>query len=118
MGTRIGICGNCGEEREIAARGLCPACYQADRRAKAARRVDRHSGALRRDHDKLFTAHTEMMRAMRRSGVNREDVREILAIMQPYWEPIASYLRDSVPVNEQRGKVFTVHSGGTLPEGA
>jgi len=113
MGTRIGICVKCEKEAEIAARGLCYGCYRSEERAIVGR--DRHSGALRRDHDKLFTAHTEMMRAMRRSGVNREDVRKILGIMQPYWQPIWAYLRDSVPsdeVNEQSVKVFTVHPGG------
>ncbi len=116
MGTRIGVCVNCKDEAVIAAFGLCYRCYREDERANVARKVDRHSCAIRKDHNKLFTAHTEMMRAMRRSGVNREDVRRILAIMQPYWEPIAPFLRDSVPVNEQKEKPFTVHSGGALPE--
>lgn len=118
MGTKIGVCVNCQEEAVIAAFGLCYACYRADDRASVARKVDRHGGAIRKDHDKLFTAHAEMMRGMRRSKVNREDVRRILMIMQPYWEPIAPFLRDSVPVNEQKEKLFTVHSGGGSSESA
>ncbi len=109
MGTRIDVCLKCEKEAQIAARGLCYGCYREEERANVAAPRDRHSGALRRDHDKLFTAHTEMMRAMRRGGVNREDVRKILGIMQPYWQPIAAFLRDSVPVSEQKENLFTVH---------
>lgn len=52
---RLGSCMNCGEEREMAAFGLCFKCYRREDRAKdrmfAA--VDRRNPGIRREHKKL-----------------------------------------------------------------
>ena len=78
MGTRIGICVNCQEEAVIAAHGLCYACYRKDERTNVGR-VDRHSGAINKERQKLLRAFAQYMIAVGKLGFTDDDTEESLA---------------------------------------
>jgi hypothetical protein len=107
---------NCGEEREIAALGLCFTCYrQGQRKTQRGEDIfaDKHNPGLRREHKKLFRGFAGLMAALTDLGVYRGDVLIIRAMLTPYLEPIAKYLEQRTePVNgEQESKTaFTVHT--------
>src|SRR5450759_1400477 len=106
---RTDACRNCGEIRELAAHGLCFACYRADERKAeaAARPIDRHSPAIRKEHKKMFKAVAALMGGLSDLGVGREHVMAIKKIVEPYLAPIQEYLNT---VNgEHESKKFTVH---------
>jgi hypothetical protein len=102
-------CRNCGDVRELAAHGLCFACYRAQQRSaqRNERQVDRHNPAIRREHKKLFKAHSAVMGGLSDLGVGREDVMSIKRIIQPYLVPIQEFL-DSVNAEQEKAE-FTVH---------
>jgi len=111
-------CVNCGEEREIAAHGLCFACYR--RRERASERlpgVDRHNPGVRREHKKLFRGFTNVMVGLSDLGVSKNDVMTIRKSIEPYLAPIAKFLslqpgqsEDAVNSEHDRQLSFTVHS--------
>lgn len=112
-------CVNCGEVREIAAHGLCFACYRRKERANEGQfsSVDRHNPGIRREHKKLFRGFTGVMVGLSDLGVAKADVLAIRRTIEPYLTPIAKYLalspaENQVAVNgEQRlENQFTVHS--------
>ena len=114
-------CLNCGEVREIAAHGLCFACYRRKERAEDRQfaGVDRHSPAIRREHKKMFRGFTNLMAGLSDLGVSREDVFAIRRTIDAYLTPIAKFL--APPQESEEGAThvngehkspeqFTVHS--------
>jgi len=125
---KIKSCMNCGEEREIAAHGLCFTCYRQGTR-KAEREDERFAGSavnpgLTKDHKKLFRGFASLMAALTDLGVYKGDVIIIRALLTPYLEPIAQYLQQDLEAiaqsleqhpeqmnGEQKSKTpFTVHT--------
>jgi hypothetical protein len=124
---KTGGCLNCGEEREMAAFGLCFKCYRREDRAKDRKfaGVDRHNPGIRKEQKKLFRGFTGVMAGLSDLGVQKNDVLTIRHILDPYVASIAEFLRpeseheeNECTVNsEQRsGQVFTVH-GRVLSDG-
>jgi len=69
MGRTVAVCTNCGEEREIAAHGLCFKCYRADERDKQLStetwmKSDKHSKDMRQAQKKTRKALMKMMDAL------------------------------------------------------
>lgn len=93
---RIATCINCGDEREIAAHGLCFKCYRASERAAenpwAA--ADRHNRAKVKAQRKLRTAITTILNAV--DGViefmDEEHVETIRGVCGHYFLGLASGL--------------------------
>lgn len=87
-------CVNCGEVREIAAHGLCFACYRQKERAtdQQLSSVDRHNPGIRREHKKLFRGFTSVMVGLSDLGVSKNDVLAIRKSIEPYLAPIAKFL--------------------------
>ena len=119
---KLESCLNCGEEREIAAHGLCFKCYrQVERTASnPARSVDRHAGAIRKEHQKLFTAYSQTITGLGKLGLSKADLHAVIQVMRPYLEPISDYLRDSgatgaVSNEPNAGVLFTVHKPASSP---
>lgn len=108
-------CTNCGEQREIAARGLCFRCYRRDERAddKKFTAVDRHSPAIRREHKKLFRGFTAVMTGLSDLGVQRREVLAIREMLQPYIMPIAEFLNSAPTPEETPETVNSEHDGKT-----
>ena len=111
-------CVNCGEVREIAAHGLCFACYRRKERDSERQlpSVDRHNPGIRREHKKLFRGFTSVMVGLSDLGVSKDDVLAILQSIEPYLAPIRQFLpliteQDEIEVNGEQGsgKQFTVH---------
>jgi NMD protein affecting ribosome stability and mRNA decay len=99
---KVESCRHCGEEREIAAHGLCFKCYRETERAikrqpdaVEQRRVDRHNPAIRKDAQHIFSAYAQLMVSLGKLGVSKADVRSVVDIIRPYLTPIAEYLRHS-----------------------
>jgi hypothetical protein len=117
---KIDECRICGETREIWALGLCVNCYRnLERQAKADRSVDRHSSPIRREHQRLFAGYSQAMIAFGKIGLGRKEIEAVVAVMRPFLEPIAHYLRDSGAESpcERNVAMFTVHNEGDLAEG-
>jgi hypothetical protein len=115
------VCLNCGEPREIAAHGLCFACYRRQERSEDRKfaTVDRHSPAVRREHKKLFRGFTNVMVGLADLGVQEADVLAIRRMLEPYMTPIARFLSSPAEPNESQHQVnseqnpeplFTVHT--------
>jgi hypothetical protein len=102
---KIEICLNCGEEREMAAHGLCFACYRRHERTQDRPRIDRHTPAMRREHKKILRGFTSVMVGLSDLGVGRTDVVTIRRIIQTYLEPIANFLAPASEVGESRQHV-------------
>jgi hypothetical protein len=121
QGTRkVEGCLNCGEVREIAARGLCFRCYRKKEREddKQFAAVDRHNPGIRREHKKLFRGFTNVMAGLSDLGVQKSDVLTIRRMLDPYVAPIAEVLgsasereevREAVNGEQVPNAVFTVH---------
>jgi hypothetical protein len=112
-------CVNCGEVREIAAHGLCFACYRRKERAseRPTSGVDRHNPGVRQEHKKLFRGFTSVMVGLSDLSVATADVLTIRRTIEPYLAPIAKYLalspeENQVEVNGEQclENQFTVHS--------
>jgi hypothetical protein len=118
---KIESCLNCGEEREIAAKGFCFKCYRQQERSLSRGLVDRRSGAITRERQKLFAAYASLMVSLGRLGVAKPDIEDVIEIVRPYLVPISEQLRfagmvtarpeeKSPTVNgEHPGQLFTVH---------
>jgi hypothetical protein len=111
-------CVNCGEEREIAAHGLCFACYRQKERASERKMpgVDRHNPGVRREHKKLFRGFTNVMVGLSDLGVSKEHVLTIRRTIGPYLVPIAEFLamdthqkETAVNGEQEMREAFTVH---------
>jgi hypothetical protein len=125
---KIGECLNCGEPRELAAKGLCFTCYRRHERAMSRGPVDRHVGAIRKEQQKIYAAYSSVMIGLGKLGVSKEDLELVIEVIRPYLVPIAEQLRSSgmvtgsggeepppeqessSPVNSERDVLlFTVH---------
>jgi hypothetical protein len=113
-----GECHICEETRPIQALGLCVNCYRKMERAVKGDRflVDRHSGVIRKDHQKLHKLHADLMVVLGKLGLNRKDKDAVVKLCRPYWAPIAEQLRESGAEDESEKKsreqnknMFTVH---------
>jgi hypothetical protein len=111
-------CLNCGEVREMAAHGLCFACYRREERAtdRQLPGVDRHNPGIRREHVKLFRGFTSVMVGLSDLGVSKNDVLAIRKSIEPYLAPIAKFLslrseqsEDAVNSEHDIEVPFTVH---------
>ncbi len=80
-------CLNCGEVREIAAHGLCFACYRRKDRASDRQlpSVDRHNPGVRREHKKLFRGFTNVMVGLSDLGASKDDVLTIRQSTSRIW---------------------------------
>lgn len=118
-------CLNCGEVREMAARGLCFKCYRRNDRANDRQfaGVDRHNPGIRREHKKMFRGFTGVMAGLSDLGVSKSDVLTIRRMLDPYVAPIAEFLgptsereevEGAVNSEPEYGDLFTVH-GQVLP---
>src|SRR5437870_1023616 len=84
---RVDACMNCGENRELAAHGLCFNCYR--KRERTIRReaegiVDRHTPGIRREQKRLLKAYTMIMTALGDIGVSSADVTKVQELLGPY----------------------------------
>jgi len=78
---------NCGENRELAAHGLCFTCYRRTERTircEAEGIVDRHTPGIRREQKRLIKAYTTIMSALADIGVSSEDVSKVQELLGPY----------------------------------
>jgi hypothetical protein len=113
-----GECRICGEDREIWAVGLCVNCYRKmERTVKGDTLADRHSGVIRKDHQKLHKLHANLMVVLGKLGLNKNDKDAVVKVCRPYWAQIAEQLRDSGAEDEPEKKrreqsksLFTVHA--------
>jgi hypothetical protein len=111
MTRKLEGCLNCGEVREMAAHGLCFACYRREERAgdRRAAGVDRHNPGVRREHKKILRGFTGVLAGLSDLGVSRNDVLEIRKILDPYVESVRYFLAPAPeqkhsPVNVERGE--------------
>jgi|SRR6516162_3313024 hypothetical protein len=97
-------CLNCGEEREIAAHGLCFRCYRKKERAGERQLVDRHGPAIRREHKDLLRGFQSLMVGLSDLRVAASDVAKIRQLVDPYLVPIAKFLSAQPSENEGAGE--------------
>jgi hypothetical protein len=126
MWRRIDRCLNCGEVRELAAHGLCFACYRRDARAQVRPElnVDRHSPGIRKEQKKLIKAFATLMGGLADLGVSKDDVLRVQAITAPYLITVLQYLQLedqlNVQASEREPSTASVHrsleAGQTAPE--
>jgi hypothetical protein len=110
MMRKVAASMNCGETRELAANGLCFRCYRQQERAddRQIAKVDRHSGAIRREHKKLLRGFASLMVGLSDLGISSNDLRTIRRIVEPYVEPIKHCL--ALPTQELQHERPTVNS--------
>jgi hypothetical protein len=60
-----------------------------------ATQIDRHSGAINKERQRLFAAHTQLMSVFAKLGVSAADARVVIEKLRPYWARIAEQLRES-----------------------
>jgi hypothetical protein len=89
---RTARCLNCGEPREIAAHGLCFACYRREERASDGRYVDRHNPGVTPDQKKILNGFAKLMAGLGDIGVPRGTVLLIRKTIQPYLVPVQDLL--------------------------
>jgi len=82
---------NCGEVREIAAHGLCFACYRREQR-EGSRSVDLHSPGIQGEHCRLFAGYCQILKALSVIGVSEPDVTRIKQILAPYLQLVEPLL--------------------------
>jgi hypothetical protein len=100
-GRKVGKCAACGETVELAQVEPIPLCYahyRAEQREKRrlerneAMPVDRHAGAIKREHKKLIHAYANMLAAWADFGVSRDDILDMMVTMEPYVAPIQQWI--------------------------
>ena len=89
---RVDHCKKCGEERELAAFGLCFMCYRQQERASN-RIVDRHNPGIRSEQYRLVSGYCQVLKALSMLGINKDDIVQIQAILAPYLQPVENLLR-------------------------
>lgn len=101
-------CLNCGETREIAAHGLCFACYRKNDRAKSA---DRHSPGVSKERKRLFRGFSSVMAGLSELGASKETMLLIRQELEPYIGPISVFLQsqNSTLVNGEHVSGNSVH---------
>ena len=108
-------CINCGEEREIAAHGLCFTCYR--RKERAAERAENPlgNGWLLKDHRKAFTVVTRILTALSDCpAIEQSDRQKIQMILRPYLDKLADCFApkggNRRPVNREQKKPRSLRS--------
>lgn len=96
-------CMNCGEMREIAAHGLCFACYRRNVREKERRDAHTPSAQERAHHKGLLKAYSNVMQSLLEIGVHQEDLLKIKAVLRPYLTAISHLIDEHIPGGEQPG---------------
>jgi hypothetical protein len=90
---RLESCINCGDEREIAAHGLCFKCYRAAERARKAPDpvwASLGNGYLLREQKRALTVVTGILKAISDCpAVEESDRKQIQNILRPYLDKLA-----------------------------
>ena len=115
---RLDGCINCGDEREIAAHGLCFKCYRAAERAQKAAPDPVWArlgyGGLLREQKRAFTIVTNILKAISDCpAIEQSDKKQIQIILRPYLDRLAECFapKNCKPVkSEQKLAVHSVHS--------
>jgi hypothetical protein len=97
-------CGQCGETREMAGRGLCFRCYRRWERGTEeghATGIDRHNPGIRREQKRLIKAFADVMTGLADLGVARQHILEIRGILNPYLVTIQSFLAEEDAPSER-----------------
>jgi hypothetical protein len=122
---KVDSCMNCGEQRELAAHGLCFKCYRnterARQRATEAELTDRHNPGIRKQHKQLFRGLASIMSGLSDVQASKSDVLAVRSIISPYLEPIAQYLeqtRFSVNSEHTSSGAFTPFTEDTTTKNA
>lgn len=116
---RLDSCINCGDEREIAAHGLCFTCYR--RKERAAERAENPlgNGWLLKDHRKAFTVVTRILTALSDCpAIEQSDRQKIQMILRPYLDKLADCFapkKKCRPVNSEQKKPRSLRSPNGLP---
>ncbi len=87
-------CMNCGEIREIAAHGLCFACYR--RNVRERERPDAHTPQERAHHKRLLKAYSTVMQGLLEIGVRQEDALEVKAVLRPHLTAISHLIDEQI----------------------
>jgi hypothetical protein len=108
---RLDSCINCGDEREIAAHGLCFKCYRAAERARKATPdpvwARLGNGYLLREQKKALTVVTGILKAIADCpAVEENDRKQIQNILRPYLYKLADCFapkrENGKPVNSEQ----------------
>jgi hypothetical protein len=105
-------CINCGEVREIAARGLCFKCYRQAERAGDRQRisVDRHNPGVRPEHKKLVRGFAAVIAGLGDLRVSRDDVMTIRRVLDPYLAPVGNLLAPALEQEKTEAEVNGEHN--------
>lgn len=116
---RMDGCVNCGEEREIAAHGLCFKCYRARERAQKASAdpvwARLGNGSLLREQKRALTVITGILKAIADCpAVEESDRKKIQNILRPYLDKLAECFapkgQNDKPVNSEQKRPRSRHS--------
>ncbi len=111
---KVRPCINCGDTREIAAHGLCFACYRREERVK---RSDPHAAAGNNKRKQQFRAFNNVMAGLCELGVGKAEMMQIRNLIDPYLNDISDYLQKPVVVLDgpqpSGGSVNSEHEPGS-----
>ena len=116
-------CINCGEEREIAAHGLCFKCYRAAERAQKATAdpvwARLGNGSLLREQKRALTVVTGILKVIADCpAVEENDRKQIQNILRPYLDKLAECfapVESRKPMNSERKRPSSLRSLKRLP---
>jgi hypothetical protein len=93
---KVDVCLSCQETKEIAALGLCFACYRrVERQTKRAKNPpDLHNPAIKAKHKKILRGFANLLAALGDLGVNRADVMAIRKIIDQYVMEVQPFLNE------------------------
>jgi hypothetical protein len=94
---KVDACMNCGEERGIAAHGLCFQCYRRQERAADRTYVDRHNPGVSPDQKRILSGFAKLMAGLGDIGVPRGAVLLIRRMISPYLIPVQHLLSPPPP---------------------
>jgi hypothetical protein len=89
---RQGACAECGESRELAAHGLCFACYRRHERERKRERSVPDVPGLRKDQAALLKAHANLLALLGKIRVSEADITEIRRVLDRYFLPIVDHV--------------------------
>lgn len=118
---RIDGCINCGDEREIAAHGLCFKCYRAAERAQKAAPdpvwARLGNGSLLREQKRALTIVTGILKAIADCpAIEQRDRQQIQNILRPYLDKLADCFapkKKCKPVNNEQKLERSLVNGKT-----
>ena len=88
---RLGHCDECGDENvKMATAHICYRCYMRQRRE--AEDINVHTGSVRKEHVKLWSAHAKLMSVFQALRVGEDDVAIIKTTLRPYLKLIGHQL--------------------------